>query len=416
MSGLNLTTFDAALKTLYTDQAVQNMVYKNNPLFALMPKYEQFLGRNLQIPLIYGNPQGRSHSFARAQVRGNVTSSNLKAFFLTRVNDYSIATIDNETLLSSKGDAGAFLEAATVEINGAINSLTRSAAIAQYKSGYGEIGQIKAGSSVSGLTITLEVTQDVTNFEVGMELDVFATLTGAVKAYGTSGNGLIVTGVNRGTGVITFAYAVNDATNGVPTIAAGDYIAVRGDHSGSILTKIAGLESWLPSTAPTTGDSFFGVDRSADVTRLAGQRQNSVGQPIEEALIDGAALVAREGGALSHYLMGYEKYSELEKALGSKVQYIDMKVNPEIAFRGIMINGPKGPIKVVPDQNCPANRVFGLQLDTWRHNSLGTAVRVLDTDGLQMLRQSSQDGVEVRWGYYSNVSCNAPGFNINIQV
>lgn len=416
MSGLNLTTFDAALKTLYTDQAVQNMVYKNNPLFALMPKYEQFLGRNLQIPLIYGNPQGRSHSFARAQVRGNLTSSNLKAFFLTRVNDYSIATIDNETLLASKGDAGAFLEAATVEINGAINSLTRSAAISQYKSGYGEIGQIKAGSSVSGTSITLEVVQDVTNFEVGMELDVFATLTGAVKAYGTSGNGLIVTGVNRGTGVITFGYAVNDATNGIPTIAAGDYIAVRGDHVASTLTKLAGLEAWLPSTAPTSGDSFFGVDRSADVTRLAGQRQNSVGQPIEEALIDGAALVAREGGALSHYLMGYEKYSELEKALGSKVQYIDMKVNPEVAFRGIMINGPKGPIKVVPDQNCPANRVFGLQMDSWRHNSLGAAVRVLDTDGLQMLRQSSQDGVEVRWGYYSNVSCNAPGFNINIQV
>ena len=418
MSGLNLTSFDAALKTLYTDQAVQNMVYKNNPLMALVPKYEQFLGRNLQIPLIYGNPQGRSHSFARAQVRGLVTSSNLKAFFLTRVNDYSIATIDNETLLSSKGDAGAFLEAATLEINGAINSLTRSAAIAQYKSGYGEIGQIAAGSSVSGLTLTLSVPQDVTNFEVGMELDTFATLTGATKGYGTSGNGLIITGVNRSSGVLTFGFNVNDATNGIPTIAAGDFLAVRGDHvaGATSLTKIAGLEAWLPSTAPTTGDSFFGVDRSSDVTRLSGQRQNSVGQPIEEALIDGAALVAREGGALSHYLMGYEKYSELEKALGSKVQYVDLKVTAEIAFRGIMVNGPKGPIKVIPDQNCPASRVFGLQMDTWRHNSLGAAVRVLDTDGLQMLRQSSQDGVEVRYGYYANLSCNAPGFNINIQV
>lgn len=416
MPGLNLTTFDAALKTIYTDQAVQNMVYKNNPFMAMVPKYEQFLGRNLQIPLIYGNPQGRSHSFARAQARGAVTSSNLKAFFLTRVNDYSLATIDNETLLSSKGDAGAFLEAATVEINGAINSLTRSAAIAQYKTGYGDIGNIKTGTSVAGTTITLAVAQDITNFEVDMELDVYTGVTGAVKAYGTSGNGLIVTGVNRSTGVLTFAYNVNDATNGIPTIAAGDYIAVRGDHNGAVLTKLAGLEAWLPASAPTTGDSFFGVDRSSDVTRLAGQRQNSVGQPVEEALIDGAALVAREGGSLTHYLMGYEKYSELEKALGSKVQYIDMKVNPEVAFRGIMINGPKGPIKVVADQNCPANRIFGVQMDTWRHNSLGAAVRVIDTDGLQMLRQSSQDGVEVRYGYYSNLSCSGPGYNINIQV
>lgn len=412
---LNLTTFDAALKTIYTDQAVQNLVYKNNPILAMMPKYTQFTGRNRQVPLIYGNPQGRSASFTRAQARGQTSSSKLKDFLLTRVSDYSVATIQNEVLLASQGDAGAFLEAATVEINGAINSLTRSQAIAMFKSGNGEIGQIKAGSSVSGLTLTLASAADITNFEVDMELEVAASLTGASRAFGSSGFGLVVTGVDRSAGVLTFAYNVNDAANGIPTIAAGDYIFVRGDHAASTLTKIAGLEAWLPVAAPTAGDNFFGVDRSSDVTRLAGQRQNSVGQPIEEALIDGASLVAREGGQLSHYVMGYGKYSELEKALGSKVQYIDMKVNAEIAFRGIQINGPKGPIKVVADQNCPQNRIFGLQMDTWTLATLGANVRVIDTDGLQMLRQSASDGVEVRYGYYGNMQCNAPGFNINIQ-
>jgi energy-coupling factor transporter ATP-binding protein EcfA2 len=108
--------------------------------------------------------------------------------------------------------------------------------------------------------------------------------------------------------------------------------------------------------------------------------------------------------------------AELEKALGSKVQYIDLNVNPQIGFRGIMVNGPRGPIKCIPDQNCPSGSVFGLQLSTFKLYSLGKAVRVIDSDGLQMLRQASADGVEVRYGFYGNLGCRAPGYNINISV
>jgi len=411
---MDLTAADPILKEHYTDDRVENMVYMDNPLLALMPKMEKFGGRSLPIPTIYGNPQGRSAAFARAQIRGAATSSKLAAFDLTRVKDYSVATIDNETLKATEGDANAFLEAATIEIDGAINSLTRSLAIAQYRAGYGEIGQILTGSSVSGTTLTLSNPDDITNFEVGMELDTSATLTGASKAYGSSGNGLIVTGVNRVAGVLTFGAAVDDATDGIPTIAAGDYIFVRGDHSSSNLVKIAGLEAWIPASAPSSSP-FFGVDRSVD-TRLGGQRHDGSTDPIEEALITGDSMVGREGGRIDHYFMNFKKFSELEKSLGSKVQYVDLMANASIGFRGIQVNGTKGVIKVIPDQNCPSNRVFGLSMSVWKHYSLGKAVGVIDTDGLKMLRQASSDGVEVRYGYYANMGCRAPSWNINIQV
>lgn len=414
---MDLTAADPILKEHYTSDRVENMVYKDNPLLGLLPKMREFGGKTLPIPLIYGNPQGRSANFTRAQVRGNATSSRLAAFDLTRVKDYSFAIIDNETLEATKGDANAFLEAATVEIDGAINSLTRSLAIAQYRSGYGEIGQILAGSSVSGTTISLSNPDDVTNFEVGMELDVANGVTGASKAYGSSGNGLIVTAVNRSatSAQLTFGFNVDDSTNGIPLIAAGDYIFVRGDHSGSTMVKVAGLEAWIPASAPGA-TPFFNVDRSVDVTRLGGQRYDGSSDPIEEALIEGASRVGREGGKIDHYFMNFRKYAELEKSLGSKVQYVDLMANAKVGFRGIQINGPKGVINVVPDQNCPANRVFGLQLDTWKHYSLGEAVRVIDTDGLKMLRQQTADGVECRYGYYANMATRAPGWNINIQV
>ena len=137
---LDLTTFASALKQHYTSDRIENMVYKDNPLLALLAKYENFGGKNLPLPIKYGIPQGRSAAFATAQ--SNKTSSQFKDFLLTRDKDYSLASIDNETIEASKGNANAFIEAATTEIDGAIESATRSLAIALYGTGSGSIGQV----------------------------------------------------------------------------------------------------------------------------------------------------------------------------------------------------------------------------------------------------------------------------------
>jgi len=406
---LDLTSYDAALKDYYGDQVVENMVYKNNPALAMIKKFENFEGRRYPLPTLYANPQGRSASFSRAQTRGNVTNSKLDDFLVTRVKDYSVATIDNETILASRSNLGAFMEAATLEIDGAINSLTRSIATSLFRSGSGSIGKIKVGSTVAAATsIQLNNPEDVVNFEVGMELMVAAAeTTGSERAVGSSGNGLIVTGVNRayGSESVSFGYAIDDAANGIPTIAAGDFLFVRGDRN----SKLSGFDAWLPDTV--SASPFFGVDRTVDATRLAGQKLSASGYPIEEALIEMSALIAREGGIPDVCFVSFSKYAQLEKALGSKVQYIDLKANAEISFKGILVNGVKGPIKVIPDQNCPSDKAYMLQWDSWMLGSIGKAVRVIDTDGLQMLRQSSSDGVEVRYGMYGNLMCKRPGFN-----
>jgi len=121
---LDITSFDAALKQHYTSDRIENMVYSDNPLLALLPKYEQFGGKNLPIPVIHGNPQGRSATFATAQ--SNKTNTQIIDFVLTRNSDYSLASISNEVIEASKGNANAFMEAATTEIDGTIQAATRS--------------------------------------------------------------------------------------------------------------------------------------------------------------------------------------------------------------------------------------------------------------------------------------------------
>lgn len=398
---LDLTTFAAALKQHYTSDRVENMVYKDNPLLALMPKYEQFGGDNLKLPVKHGIPQGRSANFQTAQ--SNKTNTQLKAFLLTRDKDYSLASIDNETIEASKGNANAFIEAATTEIDGAIESATRSLAIAMYGTGSGSIGQASASST--GTSIQLKNVEDVTNFEVGMELVVsVADGGGSVKS-----GSVTVNGVDRDSGIVTVDSMA--AIDGGAGVVADDFIFVEGDYD----SKIKGLRAWLPDSAPSA-TSFFGVDRTADATRLGGIRYDGSAEPIEEALISAASRVAREGGKPDYCFMSYSKFADLEKALGSKVQYVDAHASAEIGFRGMLIHGPRGSIKVIADQNCPDNRAFMLSMSFWKLYSLGKAPKILDSDGLKFLRESNADAVEVRVGYYAQMGCRAPGYNANIKL
>lgn len=379
------------------------MTYSDNPLLAMMPKMETFGGKNLPIPIIYGNPQGRSANFVKAQQ--NKTNSQLKDFVLTRAKDYSLASIDNETMEASKGDANSFMEAATTEIDGAINSAARSLAIAMFGSGSGAIGEVDSTTVLTSNVIQLDKVESVTNFEVGQTLEVSATDGGTVVRAGT----VTVTGVDRDLGKVTVNAPLNTA---IPAISVTDTIFIEGDYD----QKVKGLKAWLPAVSPLVTDNFFSVNRSSDATRLAGIRFDGSALPLEEALIKASSRVAREGARPTHVFISYAKYAQLEVELGSKVRYTDLKVTNFIGFRGIQVNGAKGIITVIADQNCPEQVAYMLQMDTWKLYSLGKAPKILDLDGLKMLRESSADAVEIRIGYYAQIGCRAPGYNARIKL
>lgn len=316
-----------------------------------------------------------------------------------------MASIDNETIEASKGNANAFMEAATTEIDGAIHSAARSLAIAMFGTGSGSIGKIAPSTVISTDLIQLASVESVTNFEVGQTLQVSAADGGGAVKAGT----VQVVGVDRDLGRVTVNAVLNSA---ITLVAVADYIFVQGDYDA----KIKGLAAWIPATSPSPSDNFFSVNRSSDATRLAGIRFDGTSQPIEEALIGAASRIAREGGKPTHCVMSYDKFSQLEKELGTKVRYMDLKVTNFVGFRGIQVNGPRGIINVYADQNCPADVAYMLQMDVWKLYSLGKAPKILDTDGLKMLRDSNADSVEIRVGYYAQLGCRAPGFNARIKL
>lgn len=401
----NMQAANAALKELYDDQKIQNLVYRNNPFLAMIPKFTEFGGKYMPLPLVFNTSQGRSATFANAQ--GNQTAAEVVSFALTRAADYSIAQIDNQTMLASKTDKMAFINGAQLVIDNAIRALTNSVAAALFRSGTGTMGRI--GTITSGV-ITLTNPGDVVNFERNQVLQANATDGGATPRAALG----YVIAVDRTAGTVTVSATGYSGAAGSPAAwVAGDYLLVQGDLNA----KIKGLSGWLPTTAPTTGDNWFGVDRSDDTVRLAGVRYNGSAQNIEEALVDGSLLVAREGGNPDVCIMSYGSYSALEKSLGAKAQYITMQGPAEIMFPGILINGANGQIKVFPDRSCTVRTAYLLQMDTWKLYSLGDAPHIARyADGLEMLRVSNADAAEVRVVSYAQLGCNAPGWNGVIQL
>ena len=388
------------LKTMYPRDVLKDMTFDNNPFLGMVAKNENAGGEGIKVPVIYGNPQGRSASLSTAITNKGNTAG--KSFLLTTVEDYSVASITRKVMMQSKGNDKAFAEAAEVEVDGAINTCVRSLAKALYGNGSGSLGQVASESTV---TLTLLDINDISNFEVGMVLKADTVDGGGTVNSGSQ----TVSGIDRDAGTLT---AATNWTTGIASLAANDYLFQEGDYDA----MLKGLAAWVPSTAPGA-TSFFGVDRTADVTRLGGVRVVGTSMPIEQALLKAAAKVSREKGKPNAAFINDVQYYQLILSLGSKVEYVKQGVTADVYFSGVVLHGPRGPIEVYPDPNCPSDRGYVLQMDTWELHSTDAAPHIFDIDNDQeFLRESTADAYEVRVGYYAQLGCKAPGWNAVVTL
>ena len=73
-------------------------------------------------------------------------------------------------------------------------------------------------------------------------------------------------------------------------------------------------------------------------------------------------------------------------------------------------------LKIVPDKDCPGGTAYMLQLNNWSLMSIGSCVQLTELDGNRVLRQSADDGIEVRVHSYSQLACTAPGHNCVVTL
>ncbi len=411
-------TIDALLTEYYDDGALVNETYIDNPLWARMSKQEAIgnvTGRHFVHPVVFASSQGRSRSFDRAQSRAGATAEQSVDFLVPRVTNYQLATVQTEAILQTKGDRGAFVDILTLITDNAVRNLGLAQAHSMYGSGSECIGVIATGG-ISTSVITLAGADQSLNFEVGMELDAaIAEVTGNVAAHGSGSHGLLVIAVDRVANTITVgtpagaAVAATDGTDGIPGLADGYFLFVRGDRG----LGMKGLQAWIPYGGVASNDSFLNVNRSVDSVRLAGNYLNAAQLSVEDAFIQAANNVAKQGGKLTHFFVPFNKYAQLLKSQSAKVTIVE-EVNPDISFDGLQVLTSKGPVLVMPDRNCPSDRMFGLDINTWAYTHVGDPVQMFNLDGNTWLRQASADGLEIRFFSMGNLVCRAPAHNITM--
>ncbi len=434
------TTLDALYKQRYPT-GLEDLTFRERPLYALIAKKTDLGGANssttraYHIPFRYAFPAAVSGSFSYASTRAAAVSSQVVAWELFTMHQYSFINIDNESLKRSVGNENAFLELRGFEFDGAVENLANRLHHFLYGDGTGVIAQVGNATQMPSFAVTKCVllnSEDAAKLAFGDELDLSATRSSTnTKAYGTNSHGLYVIGVDMDAGTFTAGNAagtavnLNDAADGIPTIANSDFIIHRGDHqvAGTLGgTVLDGFQQWIPSFATGVSATLqYNVNRSVAPDLLAGSRFDATSYGIEEGLIRGANVVAKKQGKINTYFLTHKHYSDLVSAIASRgnVNFIEATPAsmPDIGFEGVHIIGANsGPIDVLPDYACPSTVAAGMELDKWQLVSVGDTIHIMDTDGNETLRLPSSDGVSAYWYSYANMVPLSPRDNVNVTL
>jgi len=437
MSASSITTFYALMKEYYVPQDVVLRGYKASKALAMMPKMQKFGGRFVPVPIWHEAGQGVSATFSKAQSRASASSS--KRFELTRKKIYGVGELDHDLILATqeggRDGRAAFLQA-TQEINALADAVTLDIGFKLYRGQdnvRARIGAIVDNGSTA--TVTLKVRGDIVGFAINMYVtaaDGSAAPTGTLR---DSGAAYKITSIDRKAGTILLdgdavgTSSWSSAGANTPTHvagASGDWLFRDGDHvSSADNLGISGLTDWLPTTVASSGDSFYGVDRYADRSRLAGiYTDASSATSVREALVDLAMFCREQGVTQPSCTLHPQQFARLIKETDAKIEY-DMMVNAgsgspaKFGFSAFRLDTPAGPVAIVDDPFCPMNEAFMINPATWKLYSMGATPRLLNyepREGLGWLRIVDEDAVEYRFGAYLNLGCSFPGGNGRVTL
>jgi len=431
----NATDNIATLKELYSDDSwvMRDLVFDKNPMLAILPKDETEMGmggKSFPVPVMYDTGAGRSANLGNAQTYQ--TAPQTVEFQCTRVSNYSVATLTNDFLRASASNIGAFMPAAELNVKSAFRAASNDLAHDLYSDGSGIRGSYGVGNgSISTGVITLDNLAMVYQFGVGMALQSFS-ISGQTPTISTGGAIGYVIAIDTGLGTVTVSASQGGAagtpsswSTSFPYLAqVGDVNFISNGLNSANMLKIAGFNAWIPTTAPSGSDNFFGVNRSVSPTKLAGLRfAGGNGESIQDALIDAVnqlAAQSSEAGDPDYIFTNPVSYQTLVKQLTSQANYVSVKHDEiDISFKALVLPTANGEIAILQDRNCQAQVAWVITLKTWKLRSLGKVPQFLTFPGFydQLgFPVPGSDAVELRVGYYAQLTCNAPGANAIVPL
>ncbi len=413
MGSHTLSNQDAVLKDYYTDDKIKEMSYGENPFFAFMKKERGTMagGRRYVQPIEFAHPGGSSASYSKAMTNG--TASAYEDFLIARKKQYQRIQVDHELLFATSGQRESFRKAIN-EFDRGLKGLGEKIGRRAYRTQGGSMGKM-ANTTTSTTVITLADKASAFNFMKGQTL-TFAAADGTGSER-DSGDTTTVVSVDIEGGLVTCADTLGTKISGLGTT---DFIFQDGDFNQCL----AGLEGWLPVDDRTAqlAASFNSVTRSDAPDYLGGIYMDGTAMGgLDEVIIKLVGKLGKYGAQTSHIFANPESLSDLELLSNSKMRIVSELNTKMVGSEGDVIVGFTGykaivggrTVKVYSDRNCPSNRLYALQLDTWTLWHTGELVNWLGEayTGSKMQPSQNEDAAEARLGSYMNIGCSAPGWN-----
>lgn len=399
----------AALKVLYPNGELPKSINDMFVTHKRLKKETDFVGELAYVPIQNANPQGSSADFAEAQA--NIQQGNYLRFALPRVQHHGIARVTGEAAEAAVKSEGALVDLWDNETRGIATTEMSTQATYIFGTGDGVLGRMASGHTT--VTVTMAAGTNMNYFELNQTLKAVTALGlsptvrsgGAAKAR--------ISGIDRRNRTLTFPAALNTL---ITDVAATDYLVRSGDQASAAATVLTGFDAYV--AGGTTPGTLFGLNRTPDPVRLAGQNIDYTGWAMEDAVVDASAQAGFQGIGYPDVLIANNiDVANMKKSLGAKIIYDRGEGGSKTgshSFSKLVIEGEAGPIEIVADPFCPRNKGFLLKLDMFSLFSLKAAPHLNKFDGMDFLRRPDADAYEVRFVMYGNLKCKNPGPHVKL--
>jgi len=385
MTTVGYTEISYAYNRLYTDKRLADSAERDHPRLYRIPKETGLEGEGLFYRIIYGDPQGIADgedNFTDAQDSSSAVEG--KQLSLTAAIKYGVVRLKGRAIRRAKSSKSAIYDLVSRHTDGQNRQLGSDLAFDVQGDGNGIRGRI-AAAGISGNTITLENKWTVDLFKKNMVVRASSNADGSTPRTGST----TVSKVLRESKQIVLA----DASQ-ITSLTAADYL-FRKNAPGNL---IQGFGLCNPLTAPTTSDSFRGINRSDDIEMLSGWRADDTNKYAEEAILDMSAWAFAHGKTLPEADVPPQAFANMVKRLGAKVMYEPGKT-ADVGFRYIEIHGSGVTVKVFsePDmKDQQISRLFKNDEHEIRYCGSEFIHTIRDDGGMPALRMATADAIEIR--------------------
>lgn len=329
-------TADSVLKSYYLDIVSDQLDKSANPLLAAIRKTTADVwGRDVRKAVrigVNGGVGAGTEDGALPKAGGNRYAQ----FVSTLKNLYGTIEISDKAIRSSSTNEGAFVNLLNDEMDGLVKSSSFNFGRMLFGDGSGKLATVTANTVDSVTTYTVD---NVQNLAEGMIVDVY---TGATK----SAAGVTVTGIDRNTGVITFA-------GGAPS--NGDILVMQNSYG----LELTGLGAIFSDSA-----SLYGISRSENPW-LNPYRISDVGAISETAIQSAIDAVEENAGGKINFIVCSRG---VRRALFNVISDYRKTESLELegGFRALSFDG----IPVVADRFCPKNTMYLLNTEDFALHQL----------------------------------------------